>query len=120
LITITGIEPHLLKIGQPVAKQLVKKWSAERKARGRRGPDLTDLVDNQVRRRYPAAVAVAGRTTHHSEPKSTLCVAYLSPSVAGRMSRRGPRAVEFVLSVWAVDRARARHAHLGPTLRRVT
>jgi hypothetical protein len=47
---ITGIEEALLKIGHTIAKQLAQKWLAERKARNRRGRDLSDLLD----KRFPA------------------------------------------------------------------
>jgi len=60
LIAITGIEEHLLKIGQAVAQQLVKKWLAARKARGRRGRDLADLVDNHVPSRRKIETALLG------------------------------------------------------------
>jgi hypothetical protein len=44
---ITGIEEALLKIGHTIAKQLAQKWLAERKARNRRGRDLSDLLDKR-------------------------------------------------------------------------
>ena len=50
MAAITGIEEALLKIGHTIAKQLAQKWLAERKARSRRGRDLSDLLD----KRFPA------------------------------------------------------------------
>jgi len=60
VVTITGIEEALLKIGHAITRQLVRKWLAERKARGRRGRDLTDLVDNHVPTRRRIETALVG------------------------------------------------------------